>query len=70
MASIDKGIPIPGAEYEDERIVAWDCPHCHNRIDRREKEYEEYTVGGLGGLPHIRCPHCSFCCGCDERIGD
>ena len=54
----------PLHSYTDE--TTWDCPHCGVFFDREKQDAEEATVGTLvGGLPHMVCPSCKECMGCD-----
>ena len=54
-----------------EKQFPYDCPHCGVEIP--EGDYDEYTVGvldfGQEFYPHIVCPHCGSCVGCEEKDG-
>lgn len=46
----------------------YECPHCGYNIDEND-DYMEYTVGVIGdALPHIVCPNCNECIGCNKNL--
>lgn len=52
-------------------LKEWDCPYCGEHYDSSLQTNKEYTIGTIGPgpwIPHIICPHCKECMGCQSRI--
>lgn len=43
----------------------YQCP-CGYTINTKTDSYEEATIGGISTLPHITCPSCKECIGCNS----
>jgi|694.fasta_scaffold10716_1 hypothetical protein len=52
----------------------WDCPHCGKPYDLRKQDHvEEATFRGIIAgppIPHIRCPSCKQCMGCQAKSNE
>jgi hypothetical protein len=49
-------------------LKQWNCPHSGEYYDSEVQNGEEKTVGQMGKdlIPHIYCPKCNQCMGCED----